>query len=138
MNIHNTKELDNTIALLKNKKREDAIELKNIFNETVDTLKPKNLIKSAIKNATEGSSVGGLLLKTAAGIGTNLLDKKIKVGNANSIVAIATNTITAGVASTVLQNADKIMAWSTAIVNSFSKKKKIAKKNIVPQNEFIL
>jgi hypothetical protein len=124
MNINNAKDLDNAIALLKTKQKADAASFKNNFNELVESFKPKNLIKSAFKNATEGTSAGGLLLKAAAGIGGSLLKNGLKVANNNSILGIATNTLKSDMAGTVLKNADKIIAWGTAIFNSFGKKKK--------------
>jgi hypothetical protein len=124
MNINNAKDLDNAIALLKTKQKADAASFKNNFNELVESFKPKNLIKSAFKNATEGTSAGGLLLKAAAGIGGSLLKNGLKVANNNSILGIATNTLKTDMAGTVLKNADKIIAWGTAIFNSFGKKKK--------------
>jgi formylmethanofuran dehydrogenase subunit B len=129
MDINNAKDLDNAIALLKAKKINDAHFLKAHFNDMVESFKPKNLIKSAFKNATEGSSAGGLLLKAAAGIGGTLLNSNVKVGSSNSIIGIATNTLKSGVAGTVLKNADKIIAWGTAIFKSFSKKNTMSDKD---------
>jgi hypothetical protein len=123
MNINNTKDLDDAIALLKTKQKNDAASLKNNFNELLESIKLKNIIKSAFKNATEGSSAGGLLLKAAAGIGGSLLNNNVKVGKGSSIIGIATNTLKSGMAGTVLKNADKIIAWGTAIFNSFTNKK---------------
>jgi formylmethanofuran dehydrogenase subunit B len=126
MTINNAKDLDEAIASLKLQKQENAKALKTEFNEIVESFKPKNLIKSAFKNATEGSSAGGLLLKAAAGIGGSFLNNNLKVGSSNSIIGIATSTLKTGVAGTVLKNADKIIAWGTAIINSFSKKNKVS------------
>lgn len=135
MDINSVKDLEDAIALLKIKQKEDAASLKNNFNDLVNSLKPKNLIKSAFKNATEGSSAGGLILKAAAGIGGSLLSNGLKVGSNNSILGIATNTLKSGVASTVLKNSDKIIAWGTAIFNSFTNKKNNSvKKNITHVN----
>ncbi len=127
MEINNSKDLDDAIALLKSKQKNEAASLKNNFNELVESFKPKNIIKSAFKNATEGSSAGGLLLKTAAGIGGSLLNNGLKVGSNNSILGIVTNKVKSAVATTVLKNADTIIAWSTAIFNSFKNNKDIAK-----------
>jgi formylmethanofuran dehydrogenase subunit B len=129
MDINNAKDLDDAIGMLKTKQKNDAASLKNNFNDLVESLKPKNLIKSAFKNATEGSSAGGLLLKAAAGIGGSLLNNNVKVGKGSSIIGIATNTLKSGMAGTVLKNADKIIAWGTAIFNSFSKKNTVSDRN---------
>ncbi len=129
MDINNAKDLDEAIASLKLQKENKAKEIKTQFNEIVESYKPKNLIKSAFKNATEGSSAGGLLLKAAAGIGGSFLNNNLKVSSSNSIMAIATSTLKSGVAGTVLKNADKIIAWGTAIFNSFSKKNRVSDKN---------
>ncbi len=123
MDIQNAKGLDDAIASLKIKQKSDAASLKNNFNELVESIKPKNLIKSAFKNVIEGSSSGALLLKAAAGIGGSLLNSNVKLGSNHSILGIATSTLKSGVAGTVLKNADKIIAWGTAIFNSFTNKK---------------
>jgi formylmethanofuran dehydrogenase subunit B len=129
MEINNAKDLDEAIASLKLQKENKAKEIKTQFNEIVESYKPKNLIKSAFKNATEGSSAGGLLLKAAAGIGGSFLNNNLKVSSSNSIMAIATSTLKSGVAGTVLKNADKIIAWGTAIFNSFNKKNTVSDRN---------
>jgi formylmethanofuran dehydrogenase subunit B len=129
MDINNAKDLDEAIASLKLQKENKAKEIKTQFNEIVESYKPKNLIKSAFKNATEGSSAGGLLLKAAAGIGGSFLNNNLKVSSSNSIMAIATSTLKSGVAGTVLKNADKIIAWGTAIFNSFNKKNSVSDRN---------
>ncbi len=129
MNINNAKDLDDAIELLKIQKKNEGKMLKVQFKDIAESFKPKNLIKSAFKNATEGSSAGGLLLKAAAGIGGSFLNSNLKLGTSNSIRGIATNTLKSGVAGTVLKNADKIIAWGTAIYNSFSKKNSMSDKN---------
>jgi hypothetical protein len=123
MNINNTKDLDDAIALLKIKQENEARALKNNFNEIVELFKPKNLIKSAFENATEGRNASSILLKAAAGIGGSLLKNGLKVANNNSILGIATSALKSSAAGIALNNSDKVIAWGTAIFNSFKNKK---------------
>jgi hypothetical protein len=69
------------------------------------------------------------LLKTAAGISGGFLKNNLKLASSSSLMGIATNTLKSGLSGTILKNTDKIIAWGTAIFNSFSSKNKVSDKN---------
>jgi hypothetical protein len=122
MQINNARDLDMAIATLESRKTVQEKLLKTQFNETVESFKPKNLIKAAYKSATENGSTGGMLLKAAGSIGTSVLGGKLLAGSGifNKLAGTALN---AGAADGILNNKDKIMAWGKAIYNNVFKKK---------------
>jgi hypothetical protein len=125
MQINNIHDLDMAIATLESRKTVQEKLLRNQFNETVESFKPKNLIKAAYKNATENGGTGGLLLKAAGGIGAGLLGNNLLAGRGASLISkIAGTAINAGAVDTVINNTDKISAWGKAIYRNLFKKGK--------------
>ncbi len=122
MQINNTRDLDMAIATLESRKTVQEKLLKNQFNETVESFKPKNLIKSAFKSATENGGAGSLLLKAAGNVGTGLLGGKLLAGG-SMLSKLAGTALNAGAADGILHNKDKIFAWGKAIYNNVFKKK---------------
>ncbi len=59
------------------------------FQETKESLKPVNLIKSTFQNVTGNSSLGGNLLKAGLGIGAAILTKRIVTRGAGTLVGRA-------------------------------------------------
>jgi hypothetical protein len=122
MQINNAQELDIAIATLESKKVLQEKALKLQFNETVESFKPKNLIKAAYNNAMEGTGVGASILKAASGVGATVLGGKLLGGN-SVLSKLAGTALNAGAADGILNNKDKIVAWGTAIYkNLFAKK----------------
>ncbi|MBC7866399.1 MAG: hypothetical protein H7X88_02590 [Gloeobacteraceae cyanobacterium ES-bin-316] len=125
MGISNTAELRTAIQILESKKQVQQRELVDQFHVTVESLKPGNLIKSAIGNIVPVEVLGGIL-KTAGTVGVGLLTSKIVGGAA---VASKGRGILSGLLSqtatrTVVNNMDTIKAYGTAIIqNLFIKKK---------------
>jgi hypothetical protein len=122
MQINNARDLDMAIATLESRKTVQEKLLKNQFNETVESFKPKNLIKSAYKSAIENGSAGGMILKAAGSIGTSVLGGKLLAGS-GILNKIAGTALNAGAADGILNNTNKIMAWGRAIYNNLFKKK---------------
>ncbi len=123
MQINNLHDLNLAIATLESRKTIQEKMLKNQFNETVESFKPKNLIKAAYKSATENGGAGSLLLKAAGGIGAGLLGNNLGTGLFGKIAGTAIN---AGALDSVVNNTDKISAWGKAIYRNLFKKKKDA------------
>jgi len=72
MRINNALELRIAIEALEAKRQLQKHELISQFHETADSLKPGNLIKSAMGNIMP-SAVLGSVLKTAGTVGVGLL-----------------------------------------------------------------
>lgn len=125
MQINNRSDLDSAIASLESRRLVQEKELRIQFNETVESFKPKNLIKAAYKSATENGGAGSLLLKAAGGIGAGLLGNNLLAGKGVSLISkIASTAINAGAVDTVINNTDKISAWGKAIYRNLFKKDK--------------
>lgn len=126
MEIRSSKDLDNAIAELERRREIQEQLLSDQFHATVDHFKPGNLIKSALKNVAGSGEVQNSILKTAGGIGVGLLTKKLLLGKTSSFAGkLASNALKLGAANSVLNNADKIKAWGTALYkNLFAGKKK--------------
>jgi hypothetical protein len=125
MQINNIQDLNLAIATLESRKTIQEKMLRNQFNETVESFKPKNLIKAAYKSATENGGAGSLLLKAAGGIGAGLLGNNLLVGKGGGLLGkIAGTAINAGALDSVVNNTDKISAWGKAIYRNLFKKKK--------------
>jgi hypothetical protein len=124
MQINNAKDLDMAIATLESRKMVQEKLLKTHLYETVESFKPRNLIKAAYKSATENGGTGSMLLKAAGSIGTTVLGGKLLAGS-GILNKIAGTALNAGAADGILNNKDKIFAWGRAIYNNVFKKKAV-------------
>jgi len=139
MEINNAIDLDSAIAAMEKKKVIQEAILKNQYHETIEHYKPKNLIKSAFKNVLEPGETGNTILKTVGGIGAGLLAKNIVFGaGATSFIGkLASNALKIGATNTVINNKDKIAAWSISIYkNLFTKSKKTDSAALLNNNKY--
>ena len=139
MEIKNVIDLDAAIAEMERKKVIQEAILKNQYHQTVEHYKPKNLIKSAFKNALEPGETGNTILKTIGGLGAGLLAKNLVFGAGATTVLgkIASNAIKAGATTAVIKNKDKIAAWGISIYkNLFSKSKKTDSSKIIDNGKY--
>lgn len=126
MKISTVKELEETILELERKKVVQQQLVSAEFKTTVESLKPMNLIRSSVKEIN-ANKLARNILKTAGGIGMGLLTNKLagatllRGAKPQSMVGgLLKSTLSAAVVS----NADKIRAYSNAIMkNIFSNKK---------------
>jgi hypothetical protein len=127
MSIKNAQELRVAIEILEIKNKVQQEELARQFHTTLESLKPVNMIKSAIGNIVP-SEVLGTVLKTAGTVGVSLLTGKL-VGGATAVSSggkIIGNLLNQTATQTVVNNIDTIKAYGTAIFhNLFVKKKSI-------------
>lgn len=136
MEIKNVVELKAAIAALEQKKVIQEAILKKQYHDTVDHYKPKNLLKSAFKNAMEPGETGSTILKAAGSIGAGFLAKNLVFGGpATSIVGkIASNALKIGATNSVFNNTDTIAAWAISIYKNLFTKDHAHKTNLTPQN----
>lgn len=125
MRINNARELRVAIEALEVKKQLQKVELISQFHETADSLKPGNLIKSAIGNIMP-SEVLGNVLKTAGSVGVGLLTGKLMGGvvGVSTGGKLLTNLLNQTATRTVVNNVDTIKAYGTAIIHNLFKSKK--------------
>lgn len=78
--------LQENIAVLAFKQEEDLAILKRQLEVTFDSLRPANLIKSAIIDMTSVSGLKSTLVSNAIGLTTGYLSKKIVLGGTHNPV----------------------------------------------------
>jgi hypothetical protein len=139
MQINNVIDLDTAIAEMEKKKVIQEAILKNQYQQTIEHYKPKNLIKSAFKNALEPGETGNTILKTVGGLGAGLLAKNLVFGGpATSLIGkLASSALKVTATNTVLNNKDKIAAWGISIYkNLFTKSKKTDSSKLVDSKKY--
>lgn len=121
--ITNRAELDAALSELKKKKLEQQVELKRVFNETVESFTPGNLLKKAFGKVIQPGETRDTILKTLGGIGVGLLTKGIvgkkSTGMAGSLLKKAVNI---GAGKLFYKYADTLKAYGTAIYHNILKK----------------
>ena len=123
--VTNREELELAIIELKQKKIEQQAELKELFRETVEGLKPVNLLKKAFSKVIEPGETRDTILKTIGGIGTGLLTKGIIGSKGSGLVgSLLKKVINIGAANAFYKNADTLKAYGTAIYHQLFKKEK--------------
>ncbi|MEX0635999.1 MAG: hypothetical protein WD135_04460 [Ferruginibacter sp.] len=128
MSYNNIAELKAAIQQLEDQKKSKQEELLRHFNSTKESLKPKNLIRSAI-GSIDGAGVLSTAIKTAGAIGASLIAGKIAGGGAavHGGKGLLRMFLKHTAGKSILNNRDKIKAYGTAILNNlFSKKNKPA------------
>ncbi len=123
MSINNAQELRAAIELLEVKKKTQEQELVVQFHETKDSLKPGNLIKSAVGKIVPAHVLGNIL-KVGSTVGLGLLTSKITgaAAGASTGKKILSTLLSQTASSAAVVNADKIKAYGIAIINTLFKK----------------
>lgn len=83
-NNSHSEDLNQSIALLTNRKHQEWEAIKYEISEFKEQLKPINLIKSAVGEVKENLGDNNEILKTIFSVGVGYLSSKIIVGNSNS------------------------------------------------------
>jgi hypothetical protein len=122
MEITNSLQLQAAIADLKLREAAEKEALVEQWQDTLESLKPANLIKSAMNRITGGKLTDNVM-DAAIGVGAGLLSKKILVGRSGNVFKkILGNVVEVGVANLVANNAGKISGGLKSIGNFFKKK----------------
>lgn len=100
--------------------------LKEQFDQTIEGLKPANLIKSTLESPALKRTATNAAISIAVGIATEYLTRKLVVKNSNSPVPrLAGAVLQLGASSIVANNSDKIREVAGAVLrNLFRSKKK--------------
>ncbi|MFT3909792.1 MAG: hypothetical protein QM737_10235 [Ferruginibacter sp.] len=124
MKISNKRELDEAIIALEKKKVLQANLIREQYQQTIESITPANIIKSAFSGIMHSPEAKEGILKTAAGIGLGLLTKNLFWGRSSSLLKrFLGNAMRVGVAKTAISNSDKIKAYGIAIYNNLFRKK---------------
>ena len=76
--------LKDAIALLESQQRDKGKILKDGYHETVDSIKPSNILKNTLNQVTTPSFIIEKALNAAVGLIGGYLSKKIAVGSSHS------------------------------------------------------
>ena len=125
--------LDEAIAVLELKRKQELIDIKLLINELHESLKPVNIIKDTLKSVTASSDIKNGIGKTALGVASGLIVKNVffrKSFNPLKIISgIVLQTITTGI---VAKNSDKISSTAQSIFHALRLKFK-HKKSVEPK-----
>ena len=124
MSITNAQDLKSAIAKLEAKSKEQEEELKQQFHSTLESLKPGNLIRSAVSQIP-ASAVISNILKTAGTLGVGLLTSRIAGAGAAAGAGrnIVGSLLSETAKITFANNIYKLKAYGTAILHNLNGKK---------------
>ncbi len=83
-NLSSNQSIDEEVSLLKVKSENEFIELKQKFHAMIDSLNPVNIIKDTLLEVSSSPEIKDGLEKTAVGIASGLLVKKVMYSKTNS------------------------------------------------------
>jgi len=122
--INSIADLDEAIWLLEIKQSRDGLLMKEQFRDTVESLKPVNLIKNAFKELSTPAFKGNLL-DIAISMAAGYVSKKVVIGGThNPIKQLFGNLIQMRVTSVVSKNTDGIKSTAVNLLSSLFNKKK--------------
>ncbi|MGA1977046.1 MAG: hypothetical protein ABSG89_04240 [Bacteroidales bacterium] len=117
--------LQDAIQLLESEQEVKKQLLKEQFFITYESLKPLNLLKSAISDLTSSPYITDDLSGSAIGLATGYLTKKIFVGTSGNLVRKLIGSILQfGVANIVAQHSETIKSIGQTIFHHFLHNKK--------------
>lgn len=76
----NSKNLNQEIAYLRSRQQHDLLRLKNQYEDTLESLKPTNMIKSALHNVLAAPDLKSTALKATIGFATAYVSKLLYAG----------------------------------------------------------
>jgi len=125
-NISSTADLKNAIQLLEVEQVLKGQMLKEQFFITYESLKPINLLKSALSELTSSPNLIDNILGTAVGLASGYLSKKLVVGASGNIFRkILGSVLQFGVTNVVTRQSDTIKSFGQYILQHlFHKKEK--------------
>ena len=117
-------ELDAYIAQLKAKKEVQELELKASLKETVEALKPVNLIKTAWNQVTTSPELKDNIVDNGIGLAAGFVSKKILIGNThNPIKRLLGSLAQYGISNAVANHPDAIKNVGTTLFKMIFKKR---------------
>lgn len=78
------KDINQEIAYLRSRKQHDFIRLKSQYDDTLESLKPTNMVKSALHNVLAAPDLKSTALKATIGFATAYVSKILYAGQAAS------------------------------------------------------
>lgn len=122
MNISNHSQLKDAMHYLKIKSETQKTELRIHFKETMDALKPVNLLKSSVKDIAESPGIATAAIGTTVAIGAAVLSKKMIVGkSANIFKRLLGTVVEFAVARSITNNSDVIATRGIQLLKKWAK-----------------
>ncbi len=116
--------LAEAIHLLKIKREQDLVSLKEQIHLLHESLRPINLIRNSIHDVDESPEIKNKLLNTAVGYATNFISKKLFVdAPENSYKKILSSVLQFAVSNLVAKNADTIVTSGENLLKRVLKSK---------------
>jgi hypothetical protein len=129
-NITTTEELKKAIELLEFEQLYKGQIVKEQLLIVHEGLKPLNLIKSTISEATSSPYLIDNILGAAVGLASGYVSRKIVIGrSANVLRKLIGSALQFGVTNVVAHHADSIKTFGQNIYQYFSRKKEMKAKN---------
>lgn len=112
------------IAGLEEKKILQEKMLIDHFNQTFESLKPINMIKSTLRELGGTPDLKANLLDATLGVGVGLLSKKLMIGSSTNFFRKITGTVVEfAIATLVAKNSEKIKTVGKGLISNFFDKK---------------
>ncbi len=122
MEINNTVQLKEAIALLQARQQEKKFILVEEFHQTYESLKPLNLIKSTFNKILDTPDITNQVVDTSLGLGVGVLSKKLLIGKSTNIFKRFFGTIIElTVANAVAKNSEGIKRHGLQLIKKLIK-----------------
>lgn len=122
-NITSTTELKNAIRLLETERAADLEFLKLQFQYTCESLKPANLLSSALKKTASSSLLIDTILNAALVLTTGYLSKKTGKGSSGIFRKLLGTLLKSGLISFLIQHPDAIKSFGKFLMQHIHRKK---------------
>jgi hypothetical protein len=115
-----TDALSKTIIELKEKRIQELEAIKEQLKTTYESLKPLNIIKSTLKEASSSPDLKANIIGPAIGLGIGFMLKKLLVGSSrNPIKQVVGTLIQFAVANVVARHGGQIRSTGRKLINNF-------------------
>jgi hypothetical protein len=123
-NITSVSDLKNAIQLLEAEQAARGQLVKEQFYLTFESLKPVNLLKSALKDISSSPFLIDNIIGTALGLATGYLSKGVFIGRSgNKIKRLIGTILQFGITNVVAQNSDSIKLFGRSLFQHLFRKK---------------
>jgi hypothetical protein len=119
-------ELKKTIQQLEDQQAQDWLLLKEQFLTTYESLKPLNVLKNSLREASESVDLKDNLLSRTLGVTAGHLSRALLVGSSlNPITGFFGSLLQVGVSRAVTKNPQAIRMLGANILNFFNRRKEV-------------
>ena len=125
MEINNSIDLKAAIEQLENKNLVQKNVITDQFNDTLESLKPINLLKSSFNKVVRSPGLVENIINATVGLGAGFLSKKMLIGKSSSILKkLLGNAVEFGVAGLITKNSGSIKNTGLGLFNKIFHLKK--------------